>query len=367
MKLVYKIGIVCGVAELIHQLMYWRRYNYFNNLRIMSKVSKQEYLKVVDMLMKLNPNLFARCKQYAHTSHIKNEDDLYNALTPHYKERPVNSLQVGCSRLYWRYSPFILELCMKTIRQIGNMYVRYGLGYSRTWHNTHDGYYSVWTHIVPGTKPILFFPGLGLGAVIYAKFAKSLGRTVHILEVPNIGYSTPLSNSQATHETIYEVVSKHVDDGTDIFAHSLGSVHAAMYLNRICNKPVPNHNAVICDGFVNPCDLLTSHIYSFVGLTEYSIIKKKPKRWLEFAIFVYMGASTLEFQSWAKRFHTAYDGTLWKTYPNTKIHYVYSKYDILYDTEYIANISNCLLLPKGGHGYSIFGKWDKSIYQEMLQ
>jgi pimeloyl-ACP methyl ester carboxylesterase len=219
---------------------------------------------------------------------------------------------------------------------------------------------------VNGTKPLLFFPGLGMGAVIYGKFAKSLGRTVHIVEVPNIGYSTPLSNSQVTAKTLYDVVSKHVDDGTDIFAHSFGSATTAMYLNMIRDKPHPTHNVVVCDGFIEMTDIVISQRYSFMDLSDYHSLRKKPKSWFYYWFIIDYVMHGLEFQAWAKRYHNIYTDILWSDYPNTNIHYVYSKYDILYDTEYIAENSDCTLLPKGGHGYSVFGMRDISIYKKML-
>jgi pimeloyl-ACP methyl ester carboxylesterase len=367
MKLVYKFGIAYGFAELIHQLMYWRRYIYFNNLRITHNESPTETWAMLKSLMNKNPRLFQRTGLFTHTEHIHNEDDLYDALTSHSKERPANKLQDGCSRLHWRYSPFAFELFMKTIRQFGNLYMKYIQRYERTWHKTIDGYYSVWHHNVPGSKPLLFFPGLGLGAIPYAKFAKSFDRTVHIVEVPNIGYSTPLSNSQVTPESLYSVIKEHVDDGVDIFSHSFGSVTTAMYLNIIRDKPHPLQNVIICDGFTNPYDIVTTHIYPFVEFNEYYTIYKKPRRWLEFAVLLYFGTYTIDFQAWAKRFHNMYTNTTWRDYPNTNIHYVYSKNDIAYDTEYIGKISDCTLLPKGGHGYSIFGIRDISIYKEMFR
>lgn len=96
-------------------------------------------------------------------------------------------------------------------------------------------------------------------------------------------------------------------------------------------------------------------MYPFVGLADYYSIRKKPRRWSEFFLFLYFGTYTIEFQTWAKRFHNLHTNTLWREYPNTNIQYVYSKYDILYDTEFIAQQSYCILLPKGGHGYSVFG------------
>jgi hypothetical protein len=362
MKLVYKFGLVYGVAELVHQLLYWHRYTYFNNMRIMNKYPTTAILIMIQSLMKKNPLLLQRTKLYKHTEHIKNENDLYDALIPHCKERPANQLQVGCSKLYWRYSPLALELFMKSLRQAGNLYLRYVQGFSRTWHKTDDGYYSVWSHHISGTKPLLFFPGVGLGAIPYANIAKSFGRTVHIVEVPNLGYATPLSNSQATPETIYEVVSKHVEDGTDIFAHSYGSFHTAMYLNAIHGKSHPNQNVVICDGLVNSCDFLVSHIAPFVGISDYDVVRKKPKRWLEFIAFIYGAVHNLEVQSCSKRFIDLSSTLLWRDYPNTNIQYVYSKYDIMYDTEFIAKHSDCILLPKGGHGYSVFGAGNRRFH-----
>ncbi len=302
-----------------------------------------------------------------YTAHIKSAQDVYNTLTNHVEEIPANQMQAGCSRLYKRYTPFIFDVSMRALRQAGHVYMKYVLGFSRTLHKTEDGYYSVWTHTVSGTKPFVFFPGLGLGAVPYAKFAKKFGRTVHIVEVPNIGYTMSLSNSHATPKSLYEVVSKHVSDAPDIFAHSLGSLHTAMYLNMIHDKDTPKHNVIVCEGCNNICDLLPSHTYTFVGADEYSSIRKKPKYWLYFPIFIRMAMHDLEFQIFSKRYHNFYYGTLWRDYPNAKITNVYAKYDILYDTEYISEHSDCMVIPKGSHGYSIFGKEvNMSTYINML-
>ena len=311
---------------------------------------------MVKILLKKNRLLFQRALLYKHAKHIRNENDFFEAMLPRKEETPVNRLYIGSGKLYMRYLPLAITIFMKTLRQAGTLYMRWVLGYTRTWHKTEDGYYSVWTHTVDGTKPFVFFPGFGLGATPYAKFAKTFGRTVHIVEVPNIGYAMSLSNSEATPKTIYEVVSKHVADGPDIFAHSIGSTHTAMYLNMIHDKDTPKHNVIICDGYVDPCDVLTNHIYPFVGFSDYHNIRKKPKHWSYFLGFLYMAVYDLEMQIVTKRYHKFYHGMLWREYLNANITYVYSKYDILYDTEYIAENSNCIFIPKGSHGYSIFGE-----------
>lgn len=361
MKLVYTVGITYGIAELIHQIMYLRRYYYFNNLRIPNTEPLSAIQTMVQIILKNNSMLFQRASLYKHFTHIRNENDLCDAMIPRIEETPVNLFYTGSSKLYMRYLPFAIKVFMKTLRQTGTLYMRWVLGYSRTWHMTEDGYYSVWTHTVAGTKPFVFFPGFGLGATPYAKLAKTFGRTVHIVEVPNIGYAMSLSNSEATPKTLYEVVSKHVADGPDIFAHSIGSTHAAMYLNMIQDKDTPKHNVTICDGYVDLCDTLINHLYPFVGFGDYHNIRKKPKNWYYFIRFIYFVVYDLEFQIVTKRYHKLYHGTLWRDYPNAKITYVYSKYDILYDTEYIANNSDCVFIPKGSHGYSIFGSGSSNL------
>ena len=356
MKLALKFGIAYGLAELIHQLWSIRRYNHFNNLRISYGETKDDIRVMARSLLAKNPTLFERARLYAHTSHVRDEDDFCASIATRPEQTPANKLQVGCAKLYWRFTPLGFDVLMKIARQVGNIYVRHWLGFKRAWHKTDDGYYSVWSHVVNNTKPLLFFPGVGLGAIPYAKVAKSFGRTVHIIEVPNIGYATPLSDSQATPQNLHSVVSKHVDDGCDIFAHSLGSIHAAMYMNEIHTIPTQKYKAIICDGCVNPFDIFTSHIYPFVGLGDLSIVRKKPKSWVEFMAFVYFCVYNIEVQSFTKRYHTFYNGTLWRDYQNATIQYVYSRHDILYDTEFIAENTDCTFLQKGGHGSSVFSK-----------
>lgn len=366
MKLAYRVGLAYGIAELVYQVLKWRRYSYFDSLRIACDVTSDEIWKMIRTIMQKNPLLLARCQLSQYTRHIRNEKDVYNALTSHVYEMPVNQLQVGCSKLYWQYEPLLLNMFMKSLRQLGNLYMRYKLGFVRKWHKTDDGYYSVWTHTVDGTKPFVLFPGLGLGASLYARFAKSFGRTVHIIEVPNMSYPLTLSSSHATSETIYEIVSKYVEDGPDIIGHSLGTIHTAMYLNSIHNRDTPKHNVILCEGFVNVCDTIHTHIYPFVGHGDFSSIRKKPKYQIYFNAFLYMAIHSLESQIFTKRFHTFYHGTLWRDYPNATINHVYTKYDILYDTDYITNNSQCMYIPKGSHGYSVFGKFDIARYHELL-
>jgi pimeloyl-ACP methyl ester carboxylesterase len=367
MKTHYKILVVVGLVELLHYWRLSRRYTILNNARQPDVEPEQTQIMMRYILSK-NPDLFERAQLHENTSHIRNEEELYDCLRIHDEERPDNRLQVGCSKLYWRYHPFAFEIAMKVIRQIGNGYMRY-LGFSRSWHKTADGYYSVWSHIVPETKAVIVFPGFGLGAIPYAKLAQRFDRTLHMIEVPNMGYATPYSLRHATTKTIYEVVSKY-GFSNDVFAHSMGSAHAAMWVNentRNNGTKLSTHNVVICDGFVNPVDSLRSHMYPFVDYCDYPQMKKKPRTRTEFNLFLWVASHNLEFNSFAKRNHNLYDGTLWDEYPKVNIKYVYSANDILYDTDYLKKKCECLCIEKGGHGSVLFGKQRDTVLQIIKQ
>jgi hypothetical protein len=378
-KIIIAITAIGLSAELFHYWKLSRRYNHFNRFRC-SDVKPEQTREMIDAVLAKNPDFFERAQLFEHTSHIKNKNDLYDCLRNHPELRLANKLQIACTQLYWRYHPFAFEITMKLIRQIGNAYMRYHLGFTREWHKTTDGWYSVWTYEVPGTKPIVFFPGFGFGAIPYAKYAKQFERTVYMIEVPNIGYATPISDRHATSETIYQVVSIY-GNANDIFAHSLGGVHAAMWINETtvreqrgivpksqCQPPASEYNVVICDGFVNPVDMLRNHMYPFVDFCDYPNIKKKPKTRLEFNIFLWIAAHNLEFNSWSKRYHNWYDGTMWRDYPNVNIKYIYSENDILYDTRYIAEkCLDTLCIGNGGHGSVIFGKKRDYVFAIIKQ
>lgn len=345
------------IFEYSHYARLKRRCNHFNKLRVEQGCSDEEQRTMVKAIIKKNPDLFERTSK--HTSHITNEDTLYDALTVNDELKPANQLGVGCSEIYWRYHPYHMESCMICIRKLGELYM-YFTGFRRRWQLTDDGYYSVYTYTANTNKrPIVFFPGVGLGAIPYARIAKRLKRTVYMIEVPNLGYATPLSDRHATSKTIYDVINNIVrEDDFDIVCHSLGSVHCANLINQMFlkNELHKVKSAVICDGFVNPVDAITNHIYPFVDYCDYGSMKKKTRNKLEFYAFLYFATHNMEFGTWAKRFHNVYDGVLWREYNGLKIHYIYGDKDILYDTEYICKNSNGLLIPRASHGACLFGK-----------
>jgi len=247
----------------------------------------------------------------------------------------------------------------------------YLTGFKRSWHLTDDGYYSVYSYTVNNDdRPIIFFPGLGMGAIPYARIAKQLNRTIYMIEVPNMGYATPLSDRHATSKTIYKIVKMIVQEKEfDIVCHSLGSAHCANLINSLFmkNELLKIKNAVICDGFVNPIDAVTNNLYPFVDYCDYNDMKKKPRNKWEFYAFLYFATHNPEFGSWAKRFHNFYDEVLWREYDGVNIYYIYGERDIAYDTDYIKKKSKGLFLKKASHGACLFGRRNKEIIQQIIR
>jgi hypothetical protein len=368
-KAVIIAGSVLGLAELYHYFTLSRRYNHFNKFR-QPNITQEQMCEMTDAILEKTPDLFERAQLFEHTSHITDKNTFCDSMRTHEELRSKNKLQVGCAQLFWRYHPLSFEIAMKLIRQIGNVYMQECLGFTREWHTTTDGWYSVWTYEVPGTKPIVFFPGFGLGAIPYAKYAKKFKRTVHMIEVPNMGYATPMSNGHATSNTIYDVVSKY-GTAPDVFAHSMGSSHVAIWLNETTRRNgslLPEHNVVICDGWVNTSDFIRCHMYPFVDYCDYPSLDNKQMTKVKFNIFLWSSLHNLELTTWLKRYHNVYDSSLWRDYPKAKIKYIYSKNDILYDSKYIIeNCSDSICIGSGGHGSVIFGKNSEDAFSIIQQ
>jgi hypothetical protein len=294
------------------------------------------------------------------------------------EEFPSNCMKVGNSKLYWQYVPFCIDFTMKMIRQFGNLHLL-SIGFTRTWYNTKDGYYSIWSFHKKNTIPIIVFPGAGLGAIPYGIISKTFNRTVYIIEVPNMSYATPLSNSHCTSESLYNTISTHLQNNNylkipDVFAHSLGSLHAAMYVNKIYTENItsqnhisPKQNIVLCDPISCVYDTILSHIYPFVDYCDYKTNITKINNKFEFYNYVLMSHST-EFNSWCKRYHNFYDGTLWRDYSYSNIKYFYSKNDILIDSEYIISQmkpTDYIYNEKGKHGSCLFGRKSDIVRKQI--
>lgn len=284
---------------------------------------------------------------------------------------PPNQLSFGRSVLYHQYKPVIWSWMRRLAYWAGTL-AMWRAGYASRIHPTEIGEYTVWTRTVSGSKPIVMFPGFGLGAVPYHRVMQHFGRTVHLVELPNLGFHTSTAApGYMTSDTIYRVVRAHVGDGPhDLMAHSLGSSPVAQYVNHqhVCGTTPINQTAVICDGFVCPVDGIRSHIYPFVNRSMYREMMQNSETsvpWTEFSIFVWLVVHDLDVTIFTKRFHHAYDGILWREDYRTDIRYVFGERDLLYDVPYIRSTvqqsevteqEKYLFIPKARHGACLFGK-----------
>ena len=77
---------------------------------------------------------------------------------------------------------------------------------------------------------------------------------------------------------------------------------------------------------------------------------------------------SFEFNSWCKRYHNLYNGTFWRDYSYSNIKYIYSKNDIIMDSEYIIkqmNPTEYIFNEKGKHGSCLFGKNSEIVRKQI--
>lgn len=366
-------GLVCyGVAELNHYWTFAKRYHRFNGIRV-ANYSRKQLSQVVDQLILRNPGIFERLSRYSTSAHITDKDSLIDSMfidTNTSNIPPATQQNFGSSALFRQYKPVFYSWIRRTLYHAGTIAMR-RTGYIPRIHITEIGDYTVWTRNVPNTKPIVMFPGFGLGAIPYYNVMCHFGRTVHIIELPNLGFNTPQdAPGYMTSDTVYRVVRAHVgEEPHDIMAHSLGSSPAAHYINHqhIHETTPPNQTAVICDGFVCPVDSIVSHIYPCVDYSMYRELMKyrvTTVSWREFSKFLWFVTHDLDVTVFTKRFHNFYQGILWRDDYKTNIRYVFGERDIFYDVPFIKNTvmrsyierEKYLFIPKGRHGACFFGK-----------
>jgi pimeloyl-ACP methyl ester carboxylesterase len=361
-----------GIAELVHYCKFVVKYHRFNNMRIANHTRKQ-IEETVDQLLIHTPETFQRTAQYSATAHLTDKESLVDMMwvdPSNPSTDPSTQLWVGRSILFRQYKPVFFHWIRSTLYRAGTIAMRRA-GYVPRIHATEIGDYTVWSRVIPDTKPIILFPGYGLGAVPYHGVLRDFGRTVHIVEIPNIGFNTATdAPGYITSDTVYRVVRAHVgDEPHDIVAHSLGSSQAAHYINHqhTHHTTPPDQTAVICDGFVCPVDSIISHLYPFVDYPMYrEMMRHRETRipWREFISFLWFATHDLDGQIFCKRFHNFYDGTLWRPDYETNIRYVFGERDMLYDVPYIKSVvsqsyverEKYTFIPKARHGGCFFGK-----------
>jgi pimeloyl-ACP methyl ester carboxylesterase len=358
-----------GLAELAHYWKFVLRYHRFNGMRVANH-TREQVSQVADQWISRTPGIFQRLAWYSATKHMTDKESMVDAMCVdvNANNHPATRMQAGSTTLFRQYRPVLFHWVRRTLYHAGTIAMR-RVGYVARVHATEIGDYTVWSRTVPDTDPIVMFPGFGLGAVPYHGVVTRFGRTVHIIEIPNLGHNTPTdAPGYLTSDTVYRVVRAHVGDGPhDIVAHSLGTSAAAHYINRQHTRRTtpPGQKAAICDGVVCPVDGPLNHIYPFVDYPMYREMmchRAKPFPRREFSGLIWLLVYDFDVQVFTKRFHNFYDGTLWRDDYETSIQYVFSERDILYDVPYIKGVvsdgaerETYLFIPKARYGACFFG------------
>jgi hypothetical protein len=191
-------------------------------------------------------------------------------------------------------------------------------------------------------------------------------RTVYLVEVPNFGHATPLSQRQVTPSTLCDVIELYCPDHElDIFCHSFGSVCATMFLNeshqrRSGERLIPQR-VVFCDGFVHAFDFVRSSIYAFADHMDYlPLARGLVSSWAHRMLL--LNIHSIEFQAFAKRFHNVTDGVLWREYHNVQMLHIYGTADVLFDVPLLkrklhdSTTERFVFLDGARHGGCLFGK-----------
>jgi hypothetical protein len=341
------VVIVYLVAEYRLYVKQRQRFIHFQQLR--ERISPQDEQSTSDAIScMINTNRGAEhlinrlrdtgLRQY---NCIQTPHDISAIHTCHTLLAPAHQMTLFTGSLYWQYIPLPVWYIMHGVRGMGELYM-YGRGFMRQWHPTTDGYYAVWSKYIPNTLPVVILPGLGLGAVPYVEIATRLGRTVHIVEIPNFGCATPLSDRQCTAPTLYAVITSYVMN-PDILAHSMGTFWATMFLNEqharglVCESS-PQY-VVLCDGFTHAVDLPRSVLTGFIDWSDCltsSVCHGGVQQTLVNILVTWL-VHNVEAQAFFKRFYMPHTGILWREhYPNTRLLHLYGSDDMLMDARYIS-------------------------------
>ena len=316
--------------------------------------------RVFERFEEINPNYPERVVNFPLVDHLVNRDEVIRNLAGLCVPGIV---LFGSFPLECYYQPLCFQLLRRFLYLLGTVAMRH-YGYEVEVFDTAGGEYSVWTRTVRGTKPIVAFPGFGLGAVPYHRVLASFHRTVHIVEMPNHGYSRHTIRARVDTDDIYRVVRQCVGDRPhDILAHSLGSSPAALYVNRqhYLHTTPAGQTAVIFDGLVHLLDATSNVSFAFSSLDSFSRISRartNPPWYPEFLFFHTVVLPDLEVQLYMKRFNTS-EGLLWRKDYRTRVRYVFCEDDILFDVPYIREAVRRVeggeyLFLCGRHGNSMF-------------
>ena len=352
-------------------ISYCIRYKYFSELRynIKDYNNVNNFKKYIINFIINNKSWYDYAKTFYNNFgiNLKNEKDktlLLKILTDNEYKIKNNSIigSQGNTDLVFSYKPFLVKSLLYLVKYIGEIRLYY-LGFTKNIHHNNDGIYCVWSRkckLNINKKPIIFFPGYGLGSVLYLNIYNKFDREIHIIEVPNISSFTK-SNSHCTSKNLNKII-KIYDKNADFIAHSLGTLHCSMYINFKNNYKLKK-KIVLCDPFCLPINFIDTLSAPLINYDNYKTIKRirnnqyiSQIQWFFIVWFIY---HDIEFQSWTKRFARLNEILLWKQYKNIKFKYIFGEKDIMISSHLLKNVidyNNILILPKGKHGSCFFGK-----------
>lgn len=348
------------VLEAANYMRYASWYRWFNAMRC-NRHTRAQIKTAVDSLMAQNPTTIERMKLHPAMVHLTNADALVDALHVgefDSAEQPCGVMCTGKSRLHWFYRPLVLDCVHALAFGVGWVRLRQ-MGFEQTEYPTCVGKYHVWSRHVAGTKPVVFFPGFGVGAAPYARALLVLNRTIHAVVGPNMTSAWTWHSGQYTSDTLYDTVRRHLTgEEHDVLGHSMGSQMAASYANAqyVRGTEQENQTFVVVDGYSSPVDSFMACNGAFVVYDHWG--KMGPILTKSHSLFVFYVTwlfSNLQFTATTKRFHSIVECTFWRDDYKARMVYCHSKADDLFDVPFMLQSGKVTLLSKGGHGDAFFG------------
>ena len=209
-----------------------------------------------------------------------------------------------CPAFLVTYKPLVVQMSRIVLVRAGWYY--WARGWTSVSVHTTDGMYRIWSRVVAGTRPIVFFPGVGLGFVPYVSYLSHTGRTVYAIEVPNLSnlsweQTVSIPRTRTVLQAFHTVVPEEVV--VDIMGHSMGTFGVSLLVNGL---PSPRIGAIVLfDPFCHPVHVLQTQRVLFAA-TQTGILS-----WIAH----HMIGRDLEVQAFAL-FSRPEETTLWRTdYP----------------------------------------------------
>lgn len=372
-NLLITIIFIYIILELINYNKYKKKVKYFNNnfplsdfidssdeLKQSGELKQsdefQKYLK--NNILQLNTNR-AR-KIFKLFGYINNDNQLTDEKILEFikQSHSINFLnnKIINNKIDSIYKPLFLYWIMCIFFFIGKI-IFFINGFKLEQYEISEENYNIWIYNVPNTKPIIFFPSLGVGAMQYMYMAKNLNRTIYMIEVPNINCVTSITYNYMTQETLKKVVfenilykyHKTINNKIDytLMGHSFGTIVASIFHNSLTNeskKDILPSNFILVD----PVSIVENYIENimlpFFKINDYFKFSKlnRPKISIFlWTIIMYYAIKDINFQIYCKRYYIPYQGTLWKHHDNVKYLYILGSNDFL-----INNKINIELLKK---------------------